>query len=76
MKERIKSNIKETVKVIDTSSLVFTNIKDYEALVTDNIWTKAIQTALDEKKNVYIPYMGHEIRIDVTIFMDSHTYFT
>lgn len=73
MKERIKSNIKETVKVIDTSSLVFTNIKDYEALVTDNIWTKAIQTALDEKKNVYIPYMGHEIIIDGTIFMDSHT---
>ncbi len=73
MKERIKSNIKETVKVIDTSSLVFTNIKDYEALVTDNIWTKAIQTALNEKKNVYIPYMGHEIIIDGTIFMDSHT---
>lgn len=73
MKERIKANIKETVKVIDTSSLVFTNIKEYEALVTDNIWTKAIQTALDEKKNVYIPYMGREIVIDGTIFMDSHT---
>lgn len=73
MKEQIKAKIKETVKVIDTSSLVFTNIKEYEMLVTDNIWTKAIQTALDEKKNVYIPYMGHEIIIDSTIFMDSHT---
>lgn len=73
MKEQIKAKIKETVKVIDTSSLDFVNIKEYEMLVTDNIWTKAIQTALDEKKNVYIPYMGHEIIIDGTIFMDSHT---
>lgn len=73
MKEQIKAKIKETVKVIDTSSLDFVNIKEYEMLVTDNIWTRAIQTALDEKKNVYIPYMGHEIIIDGTIFMDSHT---
>lgn len=73
MKEQIKAKIKETVKVIDTSSLDFVNIKEYEMLVTDNIWTKAIQTALDEKKNVYIPYMGHEIIIDGTIFMDSNT---
>ena len=73
MKEQIKAKIKETVKVIDTSSLDFVNIKEYETLVTDNIWTKAIQTALDEKKNVYIPYIGHEIIIDGTIFMDSNT---
>ena len=73
MKEQIKAKIKETVKVIDTSSLDFVNIKEYEMLVTDNIWTRAIQTALDKNKNVYIPYMGHEIIIDGTIFMDSHT---
>ena len=73
MKEQIKANIIKTVKIIDTSDLDFVNIKEYEHLVHDNIWTKAIQTALDEKKNVYIPDMGHEILLDGSVFMDSHT---
>ena len=73
MKEQIKAKIRETVKIIDTSELNFVNIKEYEHLVQDNIWTKAIQTALDERKNVYIPDMGHEILLDGSVFMDSHT---
>ena len=73
MREQIKKDIKETVKIIDTSKLEFVNITEYKHLVKDNIWTKAIQTALEEKKNVYIPYMGHEILTDGSIFMDSNT---
>ena len=74
MKEEIKKDILETVKVIDTSLLEFTDVREYEHLVYDNIWTKAIQTALEEKQNVYIPYMGHEIITDNSIFMDSDTH--
>ncbi|MBO5453876.1 MAG: hypothetical protein J6A69_07960 [Clostridia bacterium] len=73
MREQIKKDIKETVKIIDTSKLEFVNITEYKHLVKDNIWTKAIQTALEEKKNVYIPDLGHEILLDDSIFMDSNT---
>ena len=73
MKEAIKKDILETVKIIDTSPLDFTDVREYEYLVYDNIWTKAIQKALDERKNVYIPYMGHEILLDGSVFMDSNT---
>lgn len=73
IKEQIKNDILDTVKVIDTSGLDFTDVREYEYLVKDGIWTKAIQTALEEKKNVYIPNVGHEILIDHSIFMDSNT---
>lgn len=74
MREMIKEDIIKNVKVIDTSCVNFTDVTKYEHLVTeDNIWTKAIQAALDENKNVYIPYIGKEIVIDGSIFMDSHT---
>ncbi len=73
MKEKIINDIKDNVKVIDTSELEFTSVTEYKHLVKGNIWTKAIQTALDEKKNVYIPYMGKEILTDGSIFMDSNT---
>ncbi len=73
MKEQIKERIKGTVKIIDTDSIDFVDIREYEGLVRENVWTKAIQTALDEKKNVYIPDLGHEILLDGTVFMDSHT---
>ena len=73
MEQKIADNITGTVKIIDTSGLSFTDVREYAGLVSDNVWTKAIQTALDEKKNVYIPYFGHEILIDGSIFMDSGT---
>ena len=73
IKEQIKKDILDTVKVIDTTNLDFVDVREYEYLVKDGIWTKAIQTALDEKKNVYIPNFGHEILIDGSIFMDSNT---
>ena len=72
-KEQIKKDILDTVKVIDTSNLQFVDIREYEHLVKDGIWTLAIQTALEEKKNVYIPNIGKEIFIDNSIFMDSDT---
>lgn len=73
MKEQIKKNIINTVKIIDTSAVEFVNVTEYEQLVHDNVWTLAIQTALDEKRNVYIPDMGHEILLDGTVFMDSNS---
>ena len=72
-KEQIKKDILETVKVIDTSKLQFVDIREYEHLVENGMWTRAIQTALEEKKNVYIPNIGKEILIDNSIFMDSNT---
>lgn len=72
-KEEIKTRIRKNVKIIDTSKLEFCNVLQYEHMVENNIWTKAIQTAIDEKKNVYIPYIGHEILLDGSIFMDSNT---
>ncbi|MBQ3021699.1 MAG: hypothetical protein IJD91_00030 [Clostridia bacterium] len=73
MKEQIIKKITDTVTVIDTSKIDYTSITQYAHLVENNIWTKAIQTALEEKKNVYIPDMGEEILIDNSIFMDSDT---
>lgn len=74
MKEQIKLDIQQTVKIIDTSALKFVDIRDYAHLVgEDNIWNKAIQTALEEKKNVYIPDLGKEILINESIYMDSNT---
>ncbi len=73
MKEQIKTKIQNTVKIMDTSETKFVDINEYRHLVKDNVWTKAIQTALEEKKNVYIPNMGHEILLDGTVFMDSYT---
>lgn len=71
MREQIKQDIKNTVTVIDTSSLSFTDVTEYKHLAEGNVWNKAIQAALDEKKNVYIPYMGEPIFLDDAIFMDS-----
>ncbi len=73
MKEQIIKKITDTVKIIDTTKIDYTSVTEYAHLVENNIWTKAIQTALDEKKNVYIPDMGKEILIDGSIFMDSNT---
>ncbi len=73
MKDKIIKNITDTVKVIDTTKIDYTPITEYAHLVENSIWTKAIQTALDEKKNVYIPDIGEEIVIDGSIFMDSNT---
>ena len=74
MKEQIIKKIQDTVTIIDTSLLPFTPVTEYAHLVENNIWTKAIQTALDEKKCVLIPDMGEEILIDNSIFMDSDTH--
>ena len=73
MKELLRKEILQTVMDIDISDKEFVSVTEYENLVKDNVWTKAIQTALDEKKNVYIPYMKKEILIDGSIFMDSYT---
>ena len=74
MQETIRKRIIETVQVADNDQFPYCNIMEYKNLVHDNIWTKAIQTALDEKKCVYIPDMGHEILLDGTVFMDSDTH--
>lgn len=71
MREQIKQEIRQNVTVIDTSGLSFTNVMEYAHLAEGNVWNKAIQTALDEKKNVYIPDMGEPIYLKESIFMDS-----
>lgn len=71
MREQLKQEIQNRVTVIDTSALTFTDVRDYQHLAEGNVWNKAIQAALDEKKNVFIPNLGHPIFLAESIFMDS-----
>lgn len=72
MREQLKQEIQNRVTVIDTSALTFTDVRDYQHLAEGNVWNKAIQAALDEKKNVWIPNLGQPIFLAESIFMDSN----
>ncbi len=53
---------------VETLSIVKAGVRDE---VSAEIWTEAIQKALDENKNVYIPDMGKTIFVDEPIIMRS-----
>ena len=53
---------------VETLSIVKAGVRDE---VSAEIWTEAIQKALDENKNVYIPDTGKTIFVDEPIIMRS-----
>ena len=69
--ERLKKEIFDNVKVITYTKDDCVDITEYIHLVYGNMWDKAINTALKEKKRVYIPNMGKEILINSSIVMDD-----
>ena len=71
MREKSKNEIRENVKKIDTTEIKFTSVLEYKTLARGNVWSDAIQAAMDEKKSVYIPDMGGEIVLDSAIIMDG-----
>lgn len=71
MREKIKKEILENVTKINTESVKFTSVLEYRHLVKNNIWSDAIQAAIDEKKSVFIPDIGEDIILDSPIVLDS-----
>ena len=69
--EKLKKEIFDKVKITRFKSADCTDVRDYAHLVKDNIWDNAINTALKEKKRVYIPNIGKEILINSSIVMDD-----
>jgi len=69
--EKLKKEIFDKVKITRFKSADCTDVGEYAHLVKDNIWDNAINTALKEKKRVYIPNLGKEILINSSIVMDD-----
>lgn len=78
IKNRVISEYGETefFDVTDNMSLVYEREITYNTLDGQErkivkIWTKAIQAALDEYKDVYIPNIGNDIYLDESLIMRS-----
>ncbi len=69
--ENLKKEIFDNVKIVTYTKDDCVDVTKYAHLATDNIWDKAINTALKENKKVYIPDMGKEILLDSSIIMDD-----
>ena len=69
--EKLKKEIFDKVKITRFKSADCTDVREYGHLVKDNIWDNAINTAMKEKKRVYIPNIGKEILINSSIVMDD-----
>ena len=71
--ENLKKEIFDNVKTVNFTKDDCVDITKYSHLVKDNVWDKAINTALIENKRVYIPDLGKEIMLDSSIIMDDDT---
>ena len=69
--ENLKKEIFLHVKEVTYKKEDCVNIEKYSHLVIDNIWDKAINTALMENKKVYIPNVGGEMLLQSSIIMDD-----
>ena len=69
--ERLKKEIFDNVKVSAYTKDDCVNVTEYSYFVENDIWDKAINTSLREKKKVYIPNIGKEILLSSSIVMDD-----
>ena len=69
--EQLKQEIFDKIQSVSYTKDDCIDVREYAHLAQDNVWDKAINTALKEKKKVYIPNMGKEILLDSSILMDD-----
>ena len=70
--ENTLAEMEKTLNAAADASVDYVSITDYAHLVTNGIWTKALQTALNENENVYIPYTAQTYWIDSTVTVPSN----
>ena len=69
--ELLKREIFNSIKMTAYTKDDCVDVTEYSHLVHDNVWDIAINTALKEKKKVYIPNIGKEILLASSIVMED-----
>ena len=65
-------NIEKNVTVASTEGCDFVDVTKYAHLADGDVWTAAIQAAVDENDYVFIPDMGKTIYLDNPIYLGSN----